>query len=73
MNPTAKTTPGNLFQRIAETTFYQPRPEDDAALYILISQQLIQPIQQGKLRGYALTLTGYFSLDIPVFAALLAA
>lgn len=59
MKPTAKTTPGELFQCVAETTFYQPKSDDDDALCILLGQRLIQPVQQGKLRGYALTLAGY--------------
>lgn len=52
-------TPAALFQAIASTMFYQPKPEDEPKAKELWERGLIQPIKQGKLAGYALAPKGY--------------
>lgn len=48
-----------LFQRIAGSRFYQPRPTDNDALYDLLAAGLIREMRQGKLSGYVITPAGY--------------
>lgn len=52
-------TPAALLQTIGSALFFQPRNEDLSAIQSLLNNGLIQPITQGKLSGYTLTLAGY--------------
>lgn len=55
---TAK-SPVALLQTIGSALFFQPSDENLSAIQTLLNNGLIQPIQQGKLSRYALTLAGY--------------
>lgn len=48
-----------VFSAIAGSLFWQPKAGDEPAIGDLLSLRLIQPVQQGKLSGYALTPAGY--------------
>jgi hypothetical protein len=52
-------TAAQLFQTIAGTTFYYPKPDEDNLIKELRDKKLIQPVQQGKLYGFALAPAGY--------------
>ena len=51
--------PSTLLHHVASTMFYQPLPDELRMINLLVDEGLIQPIQQGKLTGYALTKAGY--------------
>ena len=48
-----------LFIEIAGSRFWQAKPAHDADVGALLAARWIQPITQGKLTGYAVTLAGY--------------
>lgn len=52
-------TPATILHHVASTMFYQPLPEEMRMINLLVDEGLIQPVQQGKLTGYALTKAGY--------------
>lgn len=52
-------TPAALLHYVASTMLYQAKPGDQPAIMALLEARLIQPIQQGKLIGYAVTRAGY--------------
>lgn len=51
--------PSTLLHHIGGMHFYQPVDSEIPVVQKLLSDSLIQPVQQGKLMGYALTPAGY--------------
>lgn len=51
----------NVLMAVGGSRFYEPARDgsDASALAALLIDGLIQPTQQGKLHGYALTAAGY--------------